>query len=263
MSQPSSIYRRLTCLPAGPVCAVISVWPSISLAYAATSSTDLASRTPPFASLGNSLNLPLPRPPAWIWDFTTYTGPGRVFAADTASLTVSAGCPSETGAPKLFRMALLWYSWIFMSSSTVVFCMPELRRQKRKADRSHLFVFLNSRALIMRTDPAFASTGAVSLPRMKARRIGLMTNNASSAAVAFRPTATTKTACQPDLGATMLASGTNNEAVPFAVYNIPLLVVANFAPKVSPLVAGNRLYISPNTPKYAAVARTKTTGMWP
>src|SRR5712675_1705212 len=136
MLQPSSIYRRLTCLPAGPVCAVISVWPSISLACAATSSTDLASRTPPFASLGNSLNLPLPRPPAWIWDFTTCTGPGRVFAAATASLTVSAGCPSETGAPKLFRTALLWYSWIFMSSSTGVFCMPELSKEKRKADRS-------------------------------------------------------------------------------------------------------------------------------
>src|SRR5258707_2329359 len=101
MSQPSSIYRRLTCLPAGPVCAVISAWPSISLACAATSSMDLASRTPPFASLGNSLNLPLPRPPAWIWDFTTYTGPGRAFAAATASLSVSAGCACRKSNPDI------------------------------------------------------------------------------------------------------------------------------------------------------------------
>src|SRR6266403_2350533 len=145
----------------------------------------------------------------------------------------------------------------------VNFVCQNFRNKKERRTGVHLFGFLNSSALIIRTVPAFASTRAVSLPRMKARRIGLMTNNASSAAVAFRPTATTKTACQPYLAATMLASGTSNEAVPFAVYNIPLLVVANFAPKVSPLVAGNRLYISPNTPKYAAVARTKTTGMWP
>ena len=41
--------------------------------------------------------------------------------------------------------------------------------------------------------------------------------------------------------ATMLASGTSSEAVPLAVYSMPLLVVAYLTPKVSPLVAGNRL----------------------
>ena len=30
---------------------------------------DLASRTPPFSPAAASLNLPLPRPPAWICDF--------------------------------------------------------------------------------------------------------------------------------------------------------------------------------------------------
>src|SRR5712671_3381063 len=135
--------------------------------------------------------------------------------------------------------------------------------KRRGAPKFTSFGFSDSRAQAVPTVRALAPGRAVSLPRMKARRIGLMTNNASSAAVTFRPTAITKTACQPYFAATMLASGTSNEAVPFAVYNIPLLVVANFAPKVSPLVAGNRLYISPNTPKYAAVARTKTTGMWP
>jgi hypothetical protein len=52
--------------------AVTSVLPSISLAFlATTSSIDLARRTPPLASGPSSLNLPLPRPPAWIWLFTT------------------------------------------------------------------------------------------------------------------------------------------------------------------------------------------------
>ena len=34
-------------------------------------------RTPPFSPAAASLNLPLPRPPAWIWLFTTQTGPIR------------------------------------------------------------------------------------------------------------------------------------------------------------------------------------------
>ena len=34
-------------------------------------STENARRTPPLASAGSSLNLPLPRPPAWICDLTT------------------------------------------------------------------------------------------------------------------------------------------------------------------------------------------------
>jgi len=42
-----------------------------------------------------------------------------------------------------------------------------------------------------------ASAVAVSLPRMNARRIGLITNSAISAAVAFSATAITNTACQP------------------------------------------------------------------
>ena len=36
---------------------------------------DLASRTPPFSPAAASLNLPLPRPPAWICDLTTQSGP--------------------------------------------------------------------------------------------------------------------------------------------------------------------------------------------
>ena len=39
-----------------------------------TSSTDLTTRTPPLPS-GLSAKRPAPRPPAWIWDLTTQTGP--------------------------------------------------------------------------------------------------------------------------------------------------------------------------------------------
>jgi hypothetical protein len=58
-------------LAGGPVWMVTSVLPSISGVGFFTSATDLARRTPPLASAGSSLNLPLPRPPAWIWLFTT------------------------------------------------------------------------------------------------------------------------------------------------------------------------------------------------
>ncbi|MEH2568558.1 hypothetical protein V1289_008185 [Bradyrhizobium sp. AZCC 2289] len=44
---------------------------------------------------------------------------------------------------------------------------------------------------------AAASSAAASLPRMNARRIGLITNSAIKAAVALSATAITNTACQP------------------------------------------------------------------
>jgi hypothetical protein len=44
---------------------------------------------------------------------------------------------------------------------------------------------------------AVVVSAAASLPRIKARRIGLITNSASSAAVALSATAMTNTACQP------------------------------------------------------------------
>jgi hypothetical protein len=55
------------------------IWP----ASVRTSSIERASLTPP----------PLPRPPAWICALTTYTGPGKAFAARTASSTLNAGTP--------------------------------------------------------------------------------------------------------------------------------------------------------------------------
>ena len=68
---PSSTNRRLTTRPAGPVWMVTSVLPSICSAKVLTSSMDLARRTPPLSPASGSLNLPLPRPPAWICAFTT------------------------------------------------------------------------------------------------------------------------------------------------------------------------------------------------
>ena len=45
-------------------------------------STDLVRRTPPFSPASASLNLPLPRPPAWICALTTQRGPSNSPAAD-------------------------------------------------------------------------------------------------------------------------------------------------------------------------------------
>src|SRR5438128_1322622 len=64
MPAPSSMSRRRTLRPFGPVWCVTKVLPSNSFANAGTSAPFFVSLTPPA----------LPRPPAWIWAFTTYTG---------------------------------------------------------------------------------------------------------------------------------------------------------------------------------------------
>src|SRR3984957_8192775 len=114
MSEPSSTQSRLTCLPCGPVCTVTRVAPSICLANSLTSAIDLAMRTPPLSPAEASLNLPLPRPPAWIWLFTTQIGPGSVFAATSESEARRTGTPFEIGTPNSCNSALAWYSWIFI-----------------------------------------------------------------------------------------------------------------------------------------------------
>ena len=68
----------------------------------------------PFSPASGSLNLPLPRPPAWIWLFTTHSGPPSLAAASTASSGVNAAKPRETGAPYSLSSALPWYSWMFI-----------------------------------------------------------------------------------------------------------------------------------------------------
>lgn len=54
--------RRFTFFPWGPVWRVTRMLPRSSLAYFLTSSGEWASLTPPAS----------PRPPAWIWAFTTH-----------------------------------------------------------------------------------------------------------------------------------------------------------------------------------------------
>src|SRR4029077_13509123 len=105
-----------TCLPCGPVCTVTSVAPSICLANSLTSATDLAMRTPPLSPAEASLNLPLPRPPAWIWLFTTQIGPGSFLAAASESEACNTASPREIGTPNSCSNALAWYSWIFIST---------------------------------------------------------------------------------------------------------------------------------------------------
>src|SRR5471032_2201275 len=104
MAAPSSTSSRRTFWPLGPVWWVTSCMPRISLAFARTSSSDLATFTPP----------PLPRPPAWIWAFTTQTFPPRPLAASTASSTEKHGVPRGVTTPYLRNNSLPWYSWIFM-----------------------------------------------------------------------------------------------------------------------------------------------------
>src|SRR6185295_18785513 len=81
--------------------------PRIFFAQSRTSSIDFATLTPP----------PLPRPPAWIWAFTTQTLPPSFLAASTASSTVKAGMPREVGTPKRRNSSLPWYSWMFMGDA--------------------------------------------------------------------------------------------------------------------------------------------------
>jgi hypothetical protein len=76
----------------------------------------------------------------------------------------------------------------------LVFCIPDFFEQK-KARRMRFF-HRNGRRQMTLTSRARASTAA-SLPRIKARRIGLITSSAISAAVALSATAMMNTACQP------------------------------------------------------------------
>ena len=93
MSAPSSMSSRRTFWPCGPVWWVTSCMPSIWPESVFTSSTDLASFTPP----------PLPRPPAWIWALTTQTLPPSDWAAFTASSTEKHGTLRGTVTPYFFK----------------------------------------------------------------------------------------------------------------------------------------------------------------
>src|SRR6266852_2190720 len=71
-------------------------------------SGDLANLTPP----------PFPRPPEWICAFTTTRFPPRRRAMSPASAALKATSPRGTGTPCRARMALAWYSWMFMTANS-------------------------------------------------------------------------------------------------------------------------------------------------
>ncbi len=79
--------------------------PKRDLAIASASSFDLANLTPPA----------LPRPPAWIWAFTTIIGVETSAIAACISLGLSATFPLGTGI-YAESMVFAWYSCIFIFS---------------------------------------------------------------------------------------------------------------------------------------------------
>src|ERR1043165_5957270 len=114
MSSAAATSTVLTTRPSGPVCLVTSVLPSIAWACAVASVADLASLTPP---LKPSRKTPLPRPPAWICDFTTASlcpALKILSAAALASSMVLHGSPAGTVTPYCLSNCLAWYSWMFI-----------------------------------------------------------------------------------------------------------------------------------------------------
>src|SRR5713226_7895967 len=133
-----------TSRPSGPVCRVTSTLLSIALALAKPSGTVLQSFTPPRKPL---LNVPLPRPPAWIWDLTAtrLAPPAKSFSAICrAASGVSQTSPAGTATPYWSRSCLAWYSWRFMFGTLLVAGLSfSIHRRRRAGARS--LEFLDSR----------------------------------------------------------------------------------------------------------------------
>ena len=92
-----------TLRPAGPVWAVTRVLPSMRAASSPASALVLQNFTPP---LKPSVKVPLPRPPAWIWDFTMVGPSGRLASAVMNSSGARAGAPGGTGTPNFSKRTL-------------------------------------------------------------------------------------------------------------------------------------------------------------
>src|SRR2546428_5727500 len=126
MPAPSSMSRRRTLRPFGPVWCVTKVLPSNSFANAGTSAPFFVSLTPPA----------LPRPPAWIWAFTTYTGAFSFAAHFSAASGVLISLPIGTGMPNCANNCLAWNSWMFMRGPFSSALFPHIvREQHRRTDR--------------------------------------------------------------------------------------------------------------------------------
>src|SRR5438045_9566910 len=100
------------------------------------------------------------------------------------------------------------------------------------------------KSAILRRQPVASLGVAPTVPErfVYALRMGFRTAMAISAATMLSVAAVMNTPCQFPFAATMtLDGGTSSEAVPFAVYMRPVLVVAYVPPKVSVTVAGKRL----------------------
>src|ERR1700678_4640676 len=93
--------------------------------------------------------------------------------------------------------------------------------------------------------------------------MGFSTNSARIAAIKLNVIARANTVDQPWAFERPAAMGTSSAPAPLAVYSMPAFAAAYLEPNVSPCVAGNRLKISPYTPKYNAVTNTNTTGLEP
>src|SRR5512140_2727050 len=139
---------RFTFFPWGPVWWVTRVIPMICFAYSRASAGVFANFTPP----------PLPRPPAWIWAFTT-TGVPNSSAMISASAGVSATFPFGTATPYLERTALAWYSWIFISSGS----------SRLVCDRSD-----PSRAQVSEPEPVHRLAKLLDRRRRPLQRLGLV-----------------------------------------------------------------------------------------
>src|SRR5665213_1009478 len=100
-----------TLRPAGPVWAVTSVLPSIFAAVSFASALVLQNLTPP---LYPSVNVPLPLPPAWIWDLTMVGPSGSAASAVIKSSVDLAAAPLGTATPYFSKRAFAWYSCMFM-----------------------------------------------------------------------------------------------------------------------------------------------------
>src|SRR3984893_5268668 len=121
-------------MPSGGVCGVLSIMPRICLAAASAPTAPSATFPPPA----------LPRPPAWTWAWTT-TSPPRRWAIARAWAGVSATSPPGTGTPNSLRMALPWYSWIFIERSL-------LAAEAELAQHPHHRVVAVGHALLQRDD---------------------------------------------------------------------------------------------------------------
>ena len=107
-----------TFLPLPLVWSVVRWPPRIPATFSSTWSMPFA-RTTPWEPVSSTV--PLPRPPAWIWAFTTNhvvpVSSVSFWAAGTAASMVSTTIPSCTATPYFLRIAFPWNSCRFILSN--------------------------------------------------------------------------------------------------------------------------------------------------